>query len=420
MSDAREDPPPPPERPDPSDPHRAWSAARAAARRLLSPVERFLSIEASSGILLLAATLAALAWANSRWRGAYARLLHAPVPLRVGRLAFERDVQFWINDGLMVVFFFVVGLEIKRELRTGELRDWRRAALPALAALGGMLVPAGLYLLVNVGTPAARGWGVPTATDIAFAVGILALLGRRVPPALRVMLLALAVIDDLGAIVVIAVFYSSGISLAGLAFGTGGLVIILLLRRLGLRSPWAYLPPAVLLWAGTYASGVHPTIAGVVLGICTPVAGRADQQAPSPADRLLRALHGPVAFAIMPAFALANAGVDFSGVELGRGGAAALAGVIVGLAAGKPIGILAASWLAVRSGVAALPSGVRWSGVLVVGLVAGIGFTMALFIATLAFPAGPLLGVAKLGILLASGIAAVIGVTAGRCLLPQP
>jgi NhaA family Na+:H+ antiporter len=452
LSDAHEIPPPA-DRPHPPG---TWPAARAVAKRIASPVERFLSIEASSGILLLVSAVIALIWANSPWRAAYEGLLHTPIGVRVGRFAFERDLHFWVNDGLMVIFFFVVGLEIKRELHAGELSEPRRAALPALAALGGMLVPAGIYALFNAGTSAARGWGVPMATDIAFALGILALLGKRVAPALRVLLLALAVIDDLGAIVVIALFYSSGLGFGGLAVAAAGIAVILLMQKLGLRSPWSYVVPGLVVWGGVYASGVHPTIAGVVVGLLTPVrawfgphhfvdragkvieAARADheghddsrlqsrlsdlnfarREAISPLERIQHALHRWVAFGIMPLFALANAGVTFGGAGLAGDGATALTGVVLGLVIGKPVGVLCFSWLAVRAGVAALPAGVRWSNVLVVGLVAGIGFTMALFIATLAFPPGPLIEVAKLGIMLASLVAGAIGLLAGRFLLP--
>jgi NhaA family Na+:H+ antiporter len=438
-------------------PPEAWPAARAAARRLLSPIESFLSIEASSGIVLLAAAVVALVWANSPWRWAYEALLHTPVGIRIGPLGFERDLHFWINDGAMVVFFFVVGLEIKRELYGGELSNARRAALPALAALGGMVVPAGIYLLFNAGTPAVRGWGVPMATDIAFAVGILALLGKRVPPALRILLLALAVIDDLGAILVIAIFYSSGFNAAGLALAGAGVVMILAMQKLGVRLAWAYVLPGVVTWAGIHAAGVHPTIAGVVIGLLTPArawfgpeklvdqanatvatvqadgGGRstdrlfstladldvARREAVSPLERIQHALHGWVAFGIMPLFALANAGVAFGGARFDEGGGRAFLGIVLGLALGKPIGIVAFAWLSVRARAAALPAGVRWSGVLVVGLVGGIGFTMALFIAALALPGGPLVDVAKLGIFGASVVAALIGLGAGRFLLPS-
>jgi NhaA family Na+:H+ antiporter len=415
VSDARETSP----RPDHSDRPGAWAAARATARRLLSPVERFLSVEASSGILLLAAAVVALIWANSPWRSAYDSLVHTPIGFRLGGLAFQRNLEFCVNDGLMVVFFFVVGLEIKRELYAGELSSLRAAALPALAALGGMLAPAGIYFALSAGSPAVDGWGIPMATDIAFAVGILTLLGKRLPPALRILLLALAVIDDLGAIVVIALFYSSGIHVAGVAVAAAGILLILLMRRLRFRSPWAYVIPGVVTWAGTYASGVHPTIAGVAVGLCTPVRPSSADDAVSPAERLQHALHGWVAFAIMPLFALVNAGVSFSEARLTGGGSTVLAGVFAGLVLGKPIGVMSAAWLAVRARVAVLPAGVGWSGMLVVGLVAGIGFTMALFVATLAFPPGHLIDVAKLGILLASLTAGLIGLAVGRLLLPR-
>jgi Na+:H+ antiporter, NhaA family len=446
--------------PDRHPPPGAWPAARAAAQRLLSPVERFLSIEAASGILLLVAALLALVWANSPWREAYQALWHTPVALALGSWRFERDLHFVINDGLMVVFFFVVGMEIRRELHAGELSKLRRAALPAFAALGGMIAPACIYLALNAGGEATSGWGVPMATDIAFAVGVLALLGKCVPPALRILLLALAVIDDLGAIVVIALFYSSGLDLGGLAVAAGGLALVLAFQKLGVRAPLVYLFPALVMWAGVLRSGIHPTLAGVILGLVTPVrawldprelvdyagataAAVADGDGPRPAhdrhglvhrlaaldiirretvsplERLLHALHPWVAFVIMPLFALANAGVPLGAARLDGAGAGVLAGVMLGLVVGKPVGILALCWAAVRLRLAALPAGVGWLQLLVVGLVAGIGFTMALFIAGLAFPAGALLEVAKLGILGASAVAAVAGLIAGRLLLPR-
>jgi NhaA family Na+:H+ antiporter len=442
------DHPPPPD---------SWPAARAAAQLLLSPIERFLTIEAASGILLLLASAVALLWANSPWHAGYENLWHTPIGLRFGAFHFEHDLHFWINDGLMVVFFFVVGLEIRRELHAGELSELRRAALPAFAALGGMVVPAALFLVLNHGTAASPGWGIPMATDIAFAVGILALLGKRVPPALRVLLLALAVIDDLGAILVIAVFYSAGLVTSGLALAGLGLLLVLGLQKLGVRSPWAYVPPGVVVWAGVQMSGVHPTIAGVLLGLLTPVRAwlgpsdfvdhatsaaaavnsqqdthrqrriviglatleHARREAVAPVDRLLSSLHGWVAFVIMPLFALANAGVPLAGADLG-GGRAVFSGVLLGLVLGKPLGVMALSWLAVRAGVAALPAGVSWRDLLVVGIVAGIGFTMALFIAALAFPAGPHGEIAKLAILGASAVAAIGGLLAGRLLLAAP
>ncbi len=255
----------------PSSPPEAWEPLLRLARLAVRPLERFLRIEAASGISLLVAAAVALAWANSAWAESYTALWHTPLGLRLGPFAIERDLEWVVNDGLMVVFFFVVGLEIRREIHQGELSEWRRAVLPVAAALGGMIAPALLFLGI-AGAPATRsGWGIPMATDIAFAVGILTLLGRRVPVALRVLLLALAVIDDLGAIVVIAVFYSSDLTLSGLAVAALGVLGILAMQRLGVRAKLLYVAPGVVVWAGVYAAGVHPTIAGVLIGLLTPV-----------------------------------------------------------------------------------------------------------------------------------------------------
>jgi NhaA family Na+:H+ antiporter len=431
----------------------SFAPAVRAARGVRRPVERFLAVQAASGILLLIAAAVALVWANSPWREAYFDLWHTPVGLRVGSLAFERDLHFWINDGLMVVFFFVVGLEIRREIYGGELSDARRAALPLMAALGGMIVPALIYAGFNAGRPTLDGWGIPMATDIAFAVGVLTLLGARVAPALRILLLALAVIDDVGAILVIALFYSSGIQAAGMAALGAGVLGVLALQWTGVRSPWAYVPPTLVLWGGAYAGGVHPTLAGVVVGLLTPVRAwfgperfaaatlahvegaraardthellhhldriaRARAEAVAPVERLQHALHGWVAFGVMPLFALANAGVPLGSASFTGDGFAVLVGVALGLVAGKLLGIVSFSWLAVRLGLAALPTGVDWRGVAVVGLVGGIGFTMALFVAGLALPPGPMLETAKLAILCGSFVAAVVALWVGRLVLP--
>lgn len=244
----------------------SWAPARKLARKALAPVEHFLSVEAASGVVLLIVALVALAWANSPWRDRYVSLWHTPLGLRLGPWSFERDLHFWINDGLMTVFFFVVGLEIRREIHHGELSELRRATLPLAAALGGMMTPALVFFAFNHGRPSVEGWGVPMATDIAFAVGVLALLGKRVAPALRVLLLALAVIDDVGAILVIALFYASGFSALGVVVAATGVVAIVAMQKVGVRSPWAYVVPAVVIWGGAYAAGVHPTLAGVVVG----------------------------------------------------------------------------------------------------------------------------------------------------------
>lgn len=444
-----------------SAPPGAWPAARRVAGAVVRPLSRFLQIQAASGIILLAAAVLALAWANSPWRHLYEQLWHTPIAVSVGSYRIEEPLHFWINDALMVIFFFVVGLEIRREIDQGELSDPRRAALPIAAALGGMIAPAIIYALVNHGTPAHRGWGVPMATDIAFAVGVLALLGPRVPAAVRVLLLALAIIDDIGAIVVIAVFYSSGFRASGLFVAFAGVGGILVLRALGVRRTLAYLIPGVVLWAGILMTGVHPTIAGVILGLLTPArpwfgaAGfvaaaedalhdfrrRADsnhdqtslieplervsearREAVAPVIRLEAALHPWVAYGIMPIFALANAGVDLHGVDLRAPATASIgAGVIAGLVIGKPIGIVAASFLAEKIGIAARPRGATWRGVLLVGAVAGIGFTMAIFIAGLAFPDPAALGAAKLAVLAASAVAGILALALGRVLLaPTP
>lgn len=424
-------------------------------RRAIAPIERILAIEAASGVVLLVAALVALVWANSPWRASYVALWHTPIGIRVGPWSFVRDLHFVINDELMTIFFFVVGLEIRREVDRGELSSLRRAALPLAAALGGMLVPAAIYAALNLGKPSQRGWGIPMATDIAFAVGVLTILGKRVPPALRVLLLALAVIDDVGAIIVIAIFYSTGLSTAGFALAGVGLLLVLGVRLSGQRNPWAYVPPGIMAWYGAYVAGIHPTLAGVLIGLMTPArawlgaAGfveeaersvtalreetncdgavvmdhtervhRAGQEAVSPVDRLQHALHHYVAFGIMPLFALANAGVSLSDADLSGGTRFAFLGVCVGLVVGKPLGILGASYLAVRLGLASLPRGVTYRTLAVVGAVAGIGFTMSVFVAQLAFPGGVLLGTAKLGVLLGSFVAAVLAFAIGRAVLP--
>jgi NhaA family Na+:H+ antiporter len=441
----------------PASPPEAWEPLLRLARLAGRPLDRFLHIEAASGILLFFAATVALVWANSPWAASYQHLWHTPVGLRMGDWAFERPLEWVVNDGLMVIFFFVVGLEIRREIHHGELSEWRRAALPAAAALGGMLAPAGLYLVFAGGEVTRSGWGVPMATDIAFAVGILTLLGPRVPAALRVLLLALAVIDDLGAIVVIALFYSSGVALSGLGLAALGFVGVLVMQRLGIRSKLAYIVPAIVAWAGVYSAGVHPTIAGVLVGLMTPVrawlgpegflvgvrkelellAGAspatmstheltlalnhvdvARREALSPAESLIESLHPWVAFGIMPVFALANAGVVIPSAALDVSAWQVVGAVTVGLVVGKPLGIVAASWLTLRSGIGSLPTGMTMRHVVVVGAVAGVGFTMALFIAQLAFTDPNLLAAAKLGVLLASGLAAAVGLGLGKWLLP--
>ncbi|HEU4382950.1 MAG TPA: Na+/H+ antiporter NhaA [Anaeromyxobacteraceae bacterium] len=446
-----------PAEPPPSEPPEAWAPALRLARLAIRPLDRFLRLQAASGLLLIGAAAVALALANSPWAPAWARVWQLKLGVSAGRFAFERPLEWWVNDGLMAVFFFVVGLEIRREIAHGELSDWRRAALPAAAALGGMVAPALIFLIVGPGGAGRAGWGVPVATDIAFAVGVLTLLGKRVPAALRVLLLALAVIDDLGAILVIAVFYSGGISLAGLAVAAAGLISILILQWLGVRRAFAYLPPAVVAWAGTYAAGVHPTVAGVVIGMMTPVRAwlgtggfmasveesvgelqrlppreaadphrvalvlqrihRSRREALSPAENLIESFHPWVAFVIMPVFALANSGVTLQGLQLSEEPLRALGGIALGLVLGKPLGVLLACGLVLALGLARLPAGIGARHLAVLGQVAGIGFTMSLFIANLAYRDERLLAAAKIGVLGASALAGVLGLALGRSLL---
>jgi Na+:H+ antiporter, NhaA family len=449
---------PPGPNPFPSSPPEAWAPLLRFARLAGRPLERFLRIEAASGILLLIAMTVALMWANSPWAESYVHLWHTPLGVRIGTFTFERTLEWFVNDGLMVIFFFVVGMEIRREIHHGELSEWRRAALPAAAALGGMLAPAALYLVFAGASATRSGWGVPMATDIAFAVGILTLLGKRVPAALRVLLLALAVIDDLGAILVIAIFYSSGLALSGLLIAALGFGGVFAMQRLGVRTKLAYIAPSVVAWAGIYAAGIHPTIAGVIVGLVTPVRAwlgpdgfvvglrkelehlaqatasplsshaLADalrhvdvtrREAMSPAESLIEMLHPWVAFGIMPVFALANAGVPISGGSLDAASWSVVTAVAVGLVVGKPIGVLLASWLILRLRLGILPAGMSLRHLVVLGVIAGVGFTMALFIAQLAFVDAMHLAAAKLGVLVASGGAAILGLVLGRLLLGQ-
>jgi Na+:H+ antiporter, NhaA family len=382
---------------------------------------RFISVEAASGVVLLIAAAVALAWANSPLAPAYEALWHLELGLGVSHLLPAHDLHFWVNDGLMAVFFLVVGLEIRREIHDGSLSDPKVATLPIIAAVGGVLVPALLYIALNNGPATRAGWAIPTATDIAFAVGVLSLIGR-VPPALRMLLLTLAIIDDIAAILVIAFFYSNGIALTGLAIVATGIIIVLFLQWLSVRSALVYVLPGVIVWYGMLSAGMHPTLAGVILGLLTPArsnfgrrrsASRPEQ--PSPVQRLESTLHPYVAFAIMPLFALANAGVNLAGLDLSDSAPLAVSsGVIAGLILGKPVGILLAAFGAVRLRLCTLPQGILWRHIVLLGLLGGIGFTMAIFIANLAFEDPVLLAAAKFAVLIASGLAAVLGFLLGR------
>jgi NhaA family Na+:H+ antiporter len=371
-------------------------------RRRLPPLAEYLHDEAASGIVLLVAAIGALVWANSPAGESYFDLWHTHLDLGI-----DLSLQHWVNDGLMALFFFVVGLEIKRELDVGELRDRRAAVLPALAAAAGVALPALLFFVFTAGSDAAAGWAIPAATDIAFAVGILALLGDRVPSGLRLFLLAIAIIDDVIAIAIIAIFYSETVSLLWLAGSVGIVGVVVAMRAAGVwRISW-YVLPALALWVALHESGVHATIAGVVLGLLTPtgeVHGR------NVLEMLEHRLHPLSAFVVVPLFALANAGVDFGGGVLGDAMGSTLTwAVVAGLLVGKPVGIAAATWVALRLRIGALPDGVRFGHVIGAGALGGIGFTVSIFIAGLAFDDGALVNDAKVGIFLGSIASGVLG-----------
>ena len=420
--------------------------------RIVDPVARFLHVESASGVVLLVFAAAALALANSPFSEEFLAFWKTPLGVTVGPIEFRHPLKHWINDGLMAVFFFVVGLEVKREIVAGELRELRQAALPIAAALGGMLAPAAIYLYFHWGAAGQGGWGIPMATDIAFVVGCLAVLGPRVPRSLRIMLLSLAIADDIGAILVIAIGYTSELRLWALAWGFLGIGLVLVLTRVGVRSPLVYGVAGAGIWLGFHESGVHATIAGVILGLLTPArplvgrrllaqfteslgdflqgeswqdtrqrhrmmlsVRRAARESVSPLERVETVLHPWVSFVIMPLFAFANAGVP---IQLSGFSDPVAVGIMAGLGMGKPIGIFLFSWLAVRFGLTRLPEGVTWGVLAAGGVLAGIGFTMSLFIAGLALGDG-MLEAAKIGILVGSAVCALTGMILLRWLLAR-
>jgi NhaA family Na+:H+ antiporter len=375
-------------------------------RTVLGPLQGFLHSEAAGGIVLVACASAAVVWANSPWADSYAAFWGHDLTLGWGPAALTEDLQHWVNDGLMAIFFFVVGLEIKRELAVGELRDPLAAALPAAAALGGVLLPAVIFLGLARGD-AMSGWGIPMATDIAFAVGVLALLGDRVPAGAKLLLLSVAIVDDIIAISVIAIFYTDSVSLPWVAAAVVSLGAVAVLRRLGASAIWPYVLVGIVVWVATLESGVHATIAGVALGLLTPAG---DVSGRNVLVVLEHRLHPWSAFLIVPLFALANAGVDFRGGLLGEAASSSLTwAIVLGLVVGKIVGISGAVWLATRTGVGKLPQGVQPTHVVGVAAVAGIGFTVSLFIADLAYDDAALTEIAKVGIFAGSLLAGVLG-----------
>jgi Na+:H+ antiporter, NhaA family len=375
--------------------------------RIPEPFQRFAGSEAASGIVLLASTACALAWANSPWQPAYVSLLHHALPIGSGTMRLDLSVRQWINDCLMALFFLLVGLEIKREMLCGELASLRKSALPIAAAAGGMIVPALLYTTLNGGGIGARGWGIPMATDIAFALGIAALLGPRVPVSLKVFLAAVAIVDDIGAVLVIAIFYTASIAWVSLSIAAALVIALALLNRAGVRHATPYLLLGAALWVAVLSSGIHATIAGVLLALTIPANARDSDG--SLLEKLEHALDAPIAFFVVPLFALANAGVRIGGAASSVLSLHVLAGVVVGLVLGKPLGISLAAWLAVRMRIATLPDSVSWRMLRGVSWLGGIGFTMSLFVGALAFGDEALLDSAKTGVLLASCIAAFMG-----------
>ena len=430
---------------------RSDNMARRPIERLVRQFQAFAARESSGGILLLLAALLALVWANSSLASSYFTLWHTAVTLGFGTTMVTHDLHFWVNEALMALFFFVVGLEIKREFLVGELASPRQAVLPIVAALGGVLAPAAIYSLLNVGGPGARGWGIPMATDIAFVIGVMALLGSRVPTSLKVFLTALAIVDDIAAVLVIALFYTGQISWEALGIAALCLMVLAAANRLGVRHPLPYVVLGLLLWSAVLQSGVHATLAGVLLAMTIPsrtelnpneflhrsravldhfertakkektVMNDEEQQAAiealedsceqvqPPLHRLEHALHPWVTFFVMPIFALANAGLVFDERILTSVVQPIPLGVVLGLLLGKPIGITLASWLAVRLRVGALPDETTWLQIHGAGWLGGIGFTMSIFVAGLAFREEALLNMAKLGIFTASVLAGIVG-----------
>src|SRR5262245_10871941 len=372
------------------------------ARSKLKGALAFVHHEAAGGLVLIAAALAALIACNSPLAWLYDGFLDTPVGLRVGPVAIDKPLLLWINDGLMAVFFFLVGLEIKRELLRGELSTFAQAALPTIAAIGGMAVPAAIYVAINAGDPLAlRGWAIPSATDIAFSLGVLTLLGNRVPSSLKIFLLALAILDDLGSIIIIAAFYTADLHWSSLLLAAVGAAVLWVLNARGVTRLAPYVLTGIFIWVCVLKSGVHATLAGVVVALAVPLTSSAPDQ-PSLLEQVEESLHPWVAFGVLPLFAFANAGVPLLGLSPGQLLAPVPLGIALGLLVGKPLGIVSATWLAVRSGLASRPEGASWGQLVGVGFLGGIGFTMSLFIGMLAFPDPAHAAQLRLGVLAGS------------------
>ena len=368
--------------------------------------KEFFSTEQSSGIILIIATIISIAIANSAWGESYSHFWHTKVGFDTGSIHLKYSVEHWINDGLMAIFFLLIGLEVEREIYIGELSDLKNALLPIFAAIGGMLVPAGFHYLFNAGTPTQGGFGIPMATDIAFALGVLALLGDRVPVSLKIFLTALAIIDDLGAILVIALFYVGDFSALNFGLSMAIFALLLVFNRMRIYNLWFYFIPGILMWYFMLQSGVHATLAGVLLAFAIPF-GNGDEHSPS--YHLQHILHKPVAFIIMPIFALANTGIVLSGDWIEGLTTANSMGISSGLLLGKPIGVMLMCVLAIKLGLSQLPESATWKHMIGTGFLAGIGFTMSIFITLLAFNDAEMVQISKITVLFASLIAGLIG-----------
>lgn len=426
--------------------------AQMLTERVFDIFRHLLHQDAVGGAVLIAAAALALIWANSPFASSYHALWHLPVSLGIGDFTITQSLHFLINDGLMTLFFLVVGMEIRREIHDGALSDMKQAILPVVAALGGVAIPALIFMTLNTDAQTVQGWAVPTATDIAFAVGVLALLGKGIPSNVRVFLLALAIIDDIIAVLIIAFFYSGGLEISGFFVAAAGIFWVLLFQRMGFGSLLAYVLPSAVVWYGLLMTGAHPTLAGVVLGLLTPVLPLPTRGSPldrvanigknlrdyrdqkseqavaeslrqlklaqrevlAPVVRAQMVLHPWVVFGIMPIFALANAGVSIDALDVTMTSTQwVMLGTTLALVLGKPLGIVGMSWLMVRVGFCQLPQGVSWGGIVLGGLLAGIGFTMSIFIAMLAFESETLLIAAKAGVLIGSILAATLGIVWG-------
>jgi len=377
---------------------------------LRSSITRFFQLEAAGGLLLIAAAALALIINNSPLSWLYNAFLDVPVVAQIGAVQIAKPLLLWINDGLMALFFLLIGLEVKREVLEGHLSKPSQIVLPGAAAIGGMVIPALIYWALNKDDPTAlSGWAIPMATDIAFALGVLALLGKRVPVSLKLFLMTLAIIDDLGAIVVIALFYSGELSNLSLILAAASILSLIVMNRLGVVKLGPYLLIGLLLWVCVLKSGVHATLAGVVLAFCIPLRTRNEES--SPLLTLEHALHPWIAYGVLPLFAFANAGVSLSGVTLESFTHPVPMGIAAGLLLGKTLGVFGLTWLAIKLGIAALPQGANWGQVLGVSILCGIGFTMSLFVGSLAFEPGnsAYAGVDRMGILTGSILAAFIG-----------